>query len=322
VLLILILALNMDIKKIAAVILVFRLPYIIPVLFLVALAVLISAFKWQVLLKAQGIKKSILKLFKYYTAGFFFNNFLPSSIGCDGARVMLLKNELASSSQSSLAAYAGAASSVVAERILAMATLGLLGLGGALFASTPSRIAVITLACVCAAGFLIMAVQLTGFVPGFIARKETKLSTIWKSFASSSAELRKKPLHILICLAGSILFQMFVAFTQQAIILGLGLPALALGDLFYVSAAASVLAMIPLGVNGYGFREGGFIYLLEPLGYEGSGAFSISLLFALFVSAYSLLGAWFWVSAKKGKAENTQAPVLPEAAALRASING
>lgn len=320
VILILVLALNTDIKKIAAVVAVFRLPYIIPVLFLIAAAVLISAFKWQVLLKAQGVKISILKLFKYYTAGFFFNNFLPSSIGCDGVRVMLLKNELAPA-QPSLTAYAGASSSVVAERILAMATLGLLGLGGALFASAPSRAAVITLACVCTAGFFIMAVQLTGFVPEFIAIKETKLSTIWKSFASSSVELRKKPLHILICLAGSILFQMVVAFTQQAIILGLGLPALAWGDLFYVSAGASVLAMIPLGVNGYGFREGGFIYLLEPLGYEGSGAFSISLLFALFVSVYSLLGAWFWVSAKKGKGEKTQAPALREAgeAAVRAS---
>jgi uncharacterized protein (TIRG00374 family) len=313
VILILILALTTDVKKIAAVVAVFNLAYIMPVLFLVALAVLISAFKWQVLLKAQGTKISILKLFKYYTAGFFFNNFLPSSIGCDGVRVMLLKNELASPSQSSLAAYADAASSVVAERILAMATLGLLGLGGALFATAPSRIAVITLAGVCVAGFLIMAVQLTGFVPGFIAQKKTKLSTLWKSFASSSADLRKKPIHILICLAGSILFQILVALSQQAIILGLGLPALALGDLFYVSAAASVLAMIPLGVNGYGFREGGFIYLLEPLGYEGSGAFSISLLFALFVSAYSLLGAWFWAGEKKGKAEHEQTPALPRA---------
>ncbi|MDR2618385.1 MAG: flippase-like domain-containing protein [Treponema sp.] len=325
--LIVILALSMDIKKIAGAIGVFRLPYSIPALFLIAVAVLISAFKWQVLLKAQGIKIPVSKLFKYYTAGFFFNNFLPSSIGCDGIRVMLLKNELASAgppAQPSLAAYAGVASSVVAERILAMATLGLLGLVGALFASAPSRVAMITLACVCAAGFFSMAVQFTGFTPKFIAQKETKLATIWKSFASSSAELRKKPFHILICLAESILFQMFVAFAQQAIILGLGLPALALGDLFYVSAGASVLAMIPLGVNGYGFREGGFIYLLEPLGYEGSGAFAISLLFALFVSVYSLLGAWFWVRAKKDKGENTPTPVSfgTGRAATGASVHG
>jgi uncharacterized membrane protein YbhN (UPF0104 family) len=89
---------------------------------------------------------------------------------------------------------------------------------------------------------------------------------------------------------------MAVAFAVGSIIFGLGLPGLPLPDLFFVSSASSVVAMIPLGVNGYGFREGGYIYLLAPLGYASSGAFSISILFALFVSVYSLLGAVFWIT--------------------------
>jgi uncharacterized membrane protein YbhN (UPF0104 family) len=324
--LIVILALNTDIKKIAAVVSVFELPYIIPILLLIAAAVLISAFKWQVLLKAQGLKIRVAKLFRYYTAGFFFNNFLPSSIGCDGVRVMLLKNDIAedaarqdasffAAGMSGPAVYAASAASVVAERILAMFTLGLLGLAGALFAHSPPRIAVVTLSSVCASGLLILTVQLTGFIPKSISAKNTKLASVWKGFAFSSAELRRKPVSILICLAESLLFQILVAFTQEAIILGLGLPFLPLGDLFFVSAAASVLAMVPLGVNGYGFREGGFIFLLEPLGYDGSGAFAVSLLFALFVSLYSLLGAYFWVKAKKrsGDTASADAPLLAQA---------
>jgi uncharacterized protein (TIRG00374 family) len=289
--LIVVLVITADIGEIVRTVSNFNLLWLGPVFFFIVLAVVISAFKWQILLSAQGIHISIFKLFQYYTAGFFFNNFLPSSLGCDGVRVLLLKNEFNS--------YAGAASSVVMERILATVTLGLLGLIGSVFADAPSRIVVIALGAVAFAGVVLTAVQLTGFVPRGLKEKETKLAKGWRSFASTSADIRKKPLHLVICLVESIAFQMAVAFTQGAIILGLGMPALSLGNLFYVSSASSVVTMIPLTVNGYGFREGGFIYLLEPLGYASSSAFSISILFALFVSAYSLLGAFFWISRKK-----------------------
>jgi uncharacterized membrane protein YbhN (UPF0104 family) len=182
------------------------------------------------------------------------------------------------------------------ERVLATVTLSLLGLAGAFFARSPSRPAIFALCGVFAAGVLLTAVQLTGFVPRLLAVRTTKFAVGWKNFASASRNIRKHPAYLLICLVESLLFQIAVALAVGSIILGLELPGLPPGDLFFISSASSVVAMIPLGVNGYGFREGGYIYLLEPLGYASSEAFSISILFALFVSVYSLLGAFFWVT--------------------------
>ena len=43
----------------------------------------ITAFRWQTLLKTQGIRLSVLSLASSTLIGVFFNNFLPTSIGGD-----------------------------------------------------------------------------------------------------------------------------------------------------------------------------------------------------------------------------------------------
>jgi hypothetical protein len=65
----------------------------------------------------------------------------------------------------------------------------------------------------------------------------------------------------------------------------------------YISTATSVLAMIPIGVNGYGLREGAYIYLLQAYGYNISQALSISVTFAVMVSFFSFLGGLDYVLA-------------------------
>ena len=46
----------------------------------------VSAHRWRVLLKAQGVNVSFPFLLKSYLVGIFFNNFLPSTIGGDAVR--------------------------------------------------------------------------------------------------------------------------------------------------------------------------------------------------------------------------------------------
>ena len=83
---------------------------------------------------------------------------------------------------------------------------------------------------------------------------------------------------------------------KRQVIIGLNLSIIPLADLFLLTSAASVLAMVPIGLNGYGMREGAFIYLLQPFGYEPSSALAVSVLFALFVSAFSLIGGINWIA--------------------------
>lgn len=57
--------------------------FILIALLLIAIGFIISALRWQILLKAQHIDISKFQLIKYYLVGSFFNNFLPTTIGGD-----------------------------------------------------------------------------------------------------------------------------------------------------------------------------------------------------------------------------------------------
>jgi uncharacterized membrane protein YbhN (UPF0104 family) len=271
-----------DINKIIAEISRFNSFWLFPVFGLIIVSVGISACKWQILLRAQGVSIPWGRLFQYYTVGFFFNNFLPSSLGCDGVRIAMLQSEFGS--------WAGSASSVVMERVLAAMTLCLLGMMGGVFAEAASPPVLGAMALLFGASLFAVFVQLTGWVPPFLRGGEGRFAGGWKNFAGASAELRRRPAHIAACIAESLLFQITAALVTGSIMSGLGQPPIPPPDLFYAASAASVMAMIPLGVNGYGLREGAYIFLLAPYGYSPEAAFSVSALFAIFVSIYSLSG--------------------------------
>lgn len=56
-------------------------------LLLTAGAVVLSAYKWKLLLTARGWYLSLGTLTRLYFVGLFMNNFLPSSIGGDVMRI-------------------------------------------------------------------------------------------------------------------------------------------------------------------------------------------------------------------------------------------
>ncbi len=60
-----------------------RFYFILIALLLIAIGFIISALRWQILLKAQHIDFSMFQLIKFYLVGSFFNNFLPTTIGGD-----------------------------------------------------------------------------------------------------------------------------------------------------------------------------------------------------------------------------------------------
>lgn len=94
----------------------------------VVVSVLVSAYKWQLILRASSLELPFKVLWKSYWAGLFFNNFLPSSIGGDGLRIYWIGKHTQD--------LAGATASVVVERVLATAGLCLAALFAAPFSNT------------------------------------------------------------------------------------------------------------------------------------------------------------------------------------------
>ncbi len=280
-----------DLKKIVEVLRDINQLWLLPIFLLIALSVLISAMKWNTLLKAQGVNIKAITLFQYYNCGLFFNNFLPSSIGGDGIRIFLAGKKTDN--------FSAAAASVIMERTIATVSLAFLGIVSSVFAMHPSKIAVILMIAIFITGIALAFILISGWVPGKLITHDGKISRAWIKFAASAKELQKRKKQLLLCFTQSLLFQVIVAFVIGAIIKGLGQPGLKLPDLFLVTSASSVLAMVPLGLNGYGMREGAYIYLLKTFGYTTSQAVTVSILFALFVTLYSLVGGVNWLILNK-----------------------
>jgi len=264
----------------------------LPVVFgLIALSMVISAMKWKVFLDVQNNRIDLIQLFRIYVISLFFNNFLPSSIGGDGVRIYLAGRYYGKTSS--------AAASVVVERAIATITLSLLGLSAALFASNPTMIVVWPLIIVLISGVVLTLILLTGWTPGFIKKRKGKVRDSWIAFSHAAGRLRKEHAALFMNLILSLVFQVNVAMVVASIIWGLGLPVPGFADMIFITSTSSVIAMIPAGINGYGLREGAYIFLLQPHGFSSSSALTVSVLFAFFVSIFSLAGGIDWIISKK-----------------------
>lgn len=246
----------------------------------ILLSVIISGLKWHALLPADRL--SIITATRIFNIGLFFNNFLPSSIGGDGMRIYLLNKEGIRKSIS--------ASSVILDRLLASLSLAGLGFLSSIFAAHFNVIAFSMFAAL----FVIVAIMifliLKGWIPGFINKRENIFRNKLLALVDAASNYRNNKSVIIRNLVLGTIFQIFVALVIGAIFLGLNFEVPGFIDLIYISTSTSVLAMIPLGINGYGLREGAYIYLLQAYGYNISQALSISVTFAVMVTLFSFLG--------------------------------
>ncbi len=246
----------------------------------ILLSVIVSGLKWHALIPVKKI--SIIKTARIFNIGLFFNNFLPSSIGGDGMRIYLLNKEGIRKSTS--------ASSVILDRLFASLTLAGLGFFSSILATHFNIIAFSMFSVLFLIVGLMITLILKGWIPGFINNRESKLKSKLSAFIDAAKEIKNNKVAIIKNLILGAIFQIFVALVIGAIFFGLGFEVPGFIDLVYISTATSVLAMIPLGLNGYGLREGAYIYLLQAYGYTISQAISISVIFAVMVSIFSFLG--------------------------------
>lgn len=263
-------------------------------LFLIGVSVLVSAFKWRLILEAQGLRLGFWVLSGDFASGLFFNNFLPSSVGGDGVRILLVGRRSGKNAE--------AASSVVIDRLLAGAALGAVGFVVSLFARHSTWWIQATLAGIALASAVLVFVAAIGRVPRFLVKKEGKAAEFLRGFIAAGEALRGRKGALAASFCGSVVFQLSVAAVVAASMAALGLPLPPVSDIVFVSATASFLAMVPLGINGYGLREAAYVFLLTPYGVPAPSAVAVSVLFALSVSAFSLVGAVTWLVNKPSAA--------------------
>jgi len=267
---------------------------------------LLCAWRLRVLLHAQSVDVRYLFCVRLTFLGLFAGNFLPSTIGGDAVKIVLLARQGVGTAVSTL--------SVAADRLLGLAAFALLlptvltapHILGLQSFENSARVAGL----VAVAGFAAIA----GLVFLLLRFSESRMAAssgrgrfanMMSTVTSTLSRWTKRPGDLLFAMAVSLAAALagIVSVWIQAQPMGLSLTLI---DFIAVYALVYFAALVPVSLNGVGVQEMAFVYLLPRLGANPEQAMALALMARLFLVVISLPGAIFMV---RGSSPRASAPV-------------
>jgi len=249
---------------------------------LVFAALVVGAVRWGLLLRAADVVLTPAQVGRVYAMSTFASTFLPTSVGGDVARALLVARRGRPLVRTTL--------SIVLDRIAAFAGLIVVALvswaidPGAVPASMERPLLLLSAICLAAglAGLAFLAIS-----PAFFVRR---VPARWR------AELRDLRDIVLRCarhpgigipvLVASVVFQALVVLQLCALARSISVP------LTFPVAAVTVtlvtlITLVPLSIAGFGIREGSYVVLLAAVGINATDATLLSLetVAVLFIAA-------------------------------------
>ncbi len=270
------------------------------------LMVVVSAWRWHLLLSAQHVAATLPRLLRSYLVATFFNNFLPSNIGGDVIRIR---------------DTAGAAGSktLATTVVLVDRGIGLLGLvfvaalGASLTARAsdtlgPSGPALLWLAVIAGVGLAVPII----LWPEWVGRLLHPLKTLHQEWVEERitrlvgalAKFRSAPGALGLGLAGAIVVQAILVGFYAAIAAALGVP-VPTAHLAILVPLSFIVQMAPLSVNGFGVREATFGVYFTRLGLPLESALAVSLIGAVLIMLFSTTGAVAYLTAPRAERVHT-----------------
>jgi uncharacterized protein (TIRG00374 family) len=249
----------------------------------------LSAWRWWLLLAPVGLAVAYARLVGFYFIGMFFNLFLPTIVGGDAVKALLLTRETGAPARATI--------SVFMERNLGLGALLLIATVAAW--QTPDVAlggrSLLTVTVALSAGFVaINAVLLSPHAyrlvdrlvtRGPLARLRGRAASLYDAIRPYRSAWRTV----------AATFGLSLAF-QGIVIAVVFLNALALDQVFPLSAVAvfvpliSLAGMLPVSVNGLGVREALYLLLFGRIGASPEVAVSLALLYLAVIFVASLPG--------------------------------
>ncbi len=268
--------------------------WLVSALALYLLMVLASAWRWGLLLGAQGVPVPARTLTGSFLVATFFNNFLPSNIGGDVIRIADTARPAGSKTLATtvvlvdrgigllgLVLLAAVAGSVIGDSGASPVPARLLWAGfvGATLAAAPAVLA--------PAWVIRLLGPLRRLNPEWVGARLDRLAEVLDNF-------RRAPVALVGCFAGAVLVQVILVGFYAAIAHAIGI-AVSPWHMAVLVPVSFLVQMLPLSVNGFGLREATFSFYFARLGLPIEAALVISLLGAGLVMLFSLTGAVVYV---------------------------
>lgn len=302
---------QVDLSSVAAIVAQARPGWLVLAALINLLALLCVTWRWQVLLAGMGVRLGFPLLLRTVLVGTFFSMFLPSSIGGDVMKMVLIaadthKREVA-------------ISSVLMDRVIGMAITILVGLLAVLFlpAVWGNQLVIGTLAAVLA----IFCVGVTALFSRTLMRLIARLTPalIWRRVGDKALKihdtlvgLRRQPDVLLGAATISALRQVAICGSvfcaAQSFGVGGGLVAY-----FAMVPISMAITALPIAINGLGLQDNALILLLSTVGVTAAQALTLSLFIHLMRNLTGLAGGLVFAVGRKRQAE--AAPEVPPAPA-------
>jgi len=272
--------------------------------YLTSLAVVLGgqalyAWRWKQILAASGVPVTVGTAVQQYFIGIFLNNFFPSTVGGDMAKVYYLGRHHG---------YRPIAASIVVDRLLSIGLLAVMATSMYWIAPDPSprfvaTRAFVTAIAVCLIGGLVLAARGTGGLPRRLSRFGTLavgLAERAQRFRHDMAAAARRPRVVAQSAAVVATYFLVLTAVYRTFLLINTTAHPAYLTLLTAVTTASLLSNIPISVNGLGLREQLHAILLQPLGVPREAAVAISLLIFAHLLVSSLLGLLFWLRLPAG----------------------
>ena len=260
--------------------------------------VLVSVWRWALLLKAQRVSLPPRQLFGSYLVALFFNNFLPSNIGGDVVRI-------------GATAKATRSKTLATTIVLADRAMGLLGLvlvaacGATMAVPVTGHSALPIWPSWLWAGFLLglAAAILALWSPKSVGRLLKPLTVLhpeWvggriDSITAALARFRQHPGALLSCFSGATFVQIATVAFYLSVAYSLRVH-ISVWDLAVLVPVSGVVQMLPVSLNGFGVREATFSLYFTRIGLPIESALLLSLCATALVMLFSLTGATVYVA--------------------------
>lgn len=250
---------------------------------LMVVQTVLSAFKWRILLRGQGIAVPFAKLLKTYLLANFVNLFTPGFIGGDAYRSV------------SVRAYTGGVarslSSVLVDRITGFVALLILGAAGlSLHFMTDyawllgsAILAAITI------GYALLVYAVGPFIDHLTARRTHGVFVLVRDLI---AALRPTPT-LWLAFAVAFVFQINTIFIIWIWSTGLNLSA-SIAQLFLIVPVVYMMEILPISISGVGLREGTYALLFASFGLPPEQGVALGLLTSVMRYVVGALGSLVW----------------------------
>jgi hypothetical protein len=291
---------RVDLAKVAAQLASANLWFILAALALYELAIVVNGIKWQILLRAQGVKVPFGPVLQFLFTGFFFNNFLPANVGGDVIRGY------------GLARYtdrtADAAVSVVVDRIVgliaymstaAVAAIVAVNVTGQRALKQMEWVAIVAVLALAGVFAILLSRRLRALISRlFCWRWLAPAAPFWGRVSSAfdAYRFRQDALALAfgVALIGIACTTTVVWCLSQA--MGGLMP---LGEIFLFNPLIALVLMIPISIGGIGVSQTAYPFFFGLVGVPAVHALAVSLLMQAVAFIGSLPGGFFWLRGRK-----------------------